>query len=235
MDQARLDFLLSSWEVRRILPPPVLSDMRRVIGRRIVTERPAPRQRPPPFRPPHMADMERGRGLGGRHSADRDDPYSRPPQQFRSGGAMETGPGHNTSRKRPFQADEHSQYESPHRPQPTPFNLPHQPEVTPPPSEQRSIRALIGEEAVSIDLQHAKQIAQRLSGGAGFPLPIQQASQLVSARLNSLLSYVSGEKDTIPHLPPFLSGKRLQLNLRIFMRQQPYLNLQNHSHLILLR
>jgi hypothetical protein len=48
IDKARLDYLLSTWEERVMLPPPLLTDMRKIIGTRIVVEQ-------PPIAPPPVS------------------------------------------------------------------------------------------------------------------------------------------------------------------------------------
>lgn len=181
MDQARLDFLLSSWEARRMLPPPVLTDMRRIIGRRIVTA-PPPRQQPQPslHQQPFRSDDRGGPMIQSHPHQHHDLP--------------------NASRKRPFHSDGPGHFDQ-HPPQ-------SQHNIAPGLSGPRVIRALIGEEAVKVDATHAQQLVQRLSAASiATNSAFSQSSHITAARLNSLLAMVTGVTDTRPPLPQFLTGR----------------------------
>jgi hypothetical protein len=185
MDQARLDFLLSSWEARRVLPPPVLAEMRHIVGRRIVTTAPPRQQQPPPFQQQQFRPDDRDRGR------DR-------------GGPMHQQELSNPSRKRPFQPDGPAHFDQQqHRQHPTQHQQ--NPNIAPGLAAPRPIRALIGEVAVKVDAANAQHLAKRLATSTADPA-VKQASQITSARLNSLLTLVTGSTDMRPPLPRFLTG-----------------------------
>jgi hypothetical protein len=218
MDQARLDYLLSSWEARRLLAPPVLAEMRRIIGRRIVTAPPPLQQLPPP-RSQHHPDFDMDRNLRDRdrsrdrdrdrQGGDRGGPMMPHQHQQFPGGYVDSNSFAGASRKRPFQPDGPGRFDPQRQPPPmhqqSPFN------IAPGLSGPRSVRALIGEEAVVVDLAHAHELVRRLTAvtvsADKDSREARQASHATAARLTSLLEKVSGEKDALPPLPSFLSGK----------------------------